>query len=87
MKIVAKPIETVVWFDEGGIPHPVRFRIKAEDDSYIIIKIDKIIEREIEKLAGNDMIVFRCQRTIDDTLNLYEIKYEVGTCRWILFKI
>ncbi|GAA0178515.1 hypothetical protein SH2C18_15540 [Clostridium sediminicola] len=87
MKIIAKPIEMVVWYDEVGIPHPVRFRIKAEDDSNVVVKIEKVIEREVEKLAGNKMIVFICQSTINGVLKLYEIKYELSTCKWTLFKI
>lgn len=87
MKIVAKPIEMVVWYDKVGIPHPIRFRIKTRDDSNIVIKIEKVIERETEKLAGNNMIVFICQSTINDIIKLYEIKYEMSSCRWILFKV
>jgi hypothetical protein len=51
-----------------------------------VIKIDKIIVKDTEKLAGNIMIVYKCQSLIDDTIKLFEIKYEISTCKWIPFK-
>lgn len=87
MKVVAKAIEMVAWFDKKGIPKPVRFRIENDDESYRVIKIDKVITMDKEKLAGNEMLVFNCQSIIEGSLMMFEIKYELSTCRWILFKI
>ena len=87
MKVVAKQIEMVAWFNKKGIPMPVRFRIENEDESYRVIKIDKVVTMDKEKLAGNEMLVFKCQSLIDGVLTMFEIKYELSTCRWILFKI
>lgn len=87
MKVVAKHIEVVAWFEKSGTPNPVRFRIENEDKSLSIIKIDKIVTMTKEKLAGNDMLVFKCQSLINNLQNLFEIKYEIKTCKWILFKI
>jgi len=87
MKVLAKPVEMVAWFTENGTPNPVRFRIKNEDQSTTIIKIDKVIFKEKEKLAGNDMIVFRCQGMISKTQKIFELKYELSSCKWMLYKI
>ncbi len=87
MKIVAKSIEMVAWFSKDGIPHPVRFRISNEDETVSVIKVDKVIFREKEKIAGNNMLVFRCQSRIYGEEKIYEIKYDIITCKWILFKI
>ena len=48
---------------------------------YKVICVDK------EKLAGNNILAFKCQSVINGDDKLFEIKYELGTCRWILFKI
>jgi hypothetical protein len=77
----------IAWFTKDGVPNPVRFRIEKENELLRVIKIDKIINKEIEKLAGNNTIVFKCQSTINEIDTTYEIKYELNTCRWILFKI
>jgi hypothetical protein len=87
MQVLAKPISVVAWFEESGFPHPVRFRIKAEDESEKVIKVDRVVTIDKEKIAGNDMLLFRCQSTIKNIQRLYEIKYELRTCKWILFKM
>lgn len=87
MKVVARPIEMVAWFDKFGNPNPVRFRMTEEGDEQITIKIDRILQRAKEKLAGNNMIVFQCQSCINGLEKVYELKYELSTCKWILFKI
>ena len=87
MKVIAKPIEMVAWTDANGKINPVRFRIENKDESISVIKIDKVISIENEKLAGNFMRVFTCQSIIKGSERIYEIKYELSTCRWILFKL
>ena len=40
MKVIAKPVDVVAWFENKGIINPIKFRMKCEDDSYKVIKID-----------------------------------------------
>lgn len=87
MKIVRKDIDLLCWFDKQGAPHPLRFRLADEDGSNIVIKIDKVITHDMEKLAGNKMLVFTCQGIINNILKVFVIKYELETCKWVLFKI
>lgn len=87
MRIIAKPIEVISYTDDKGDMKPLRFRMQTEDDSVKVVKIDKIIIKELEKLAGNPMLVFRCQSLINNVQKQFEIKYELRTCKWILFKI
>jgi len=86
MKIVAKPIEVVAWFDEKGNVHLVRFKLKNEDESNTVIKVDRVICVDKEKLAGNNMLIYNCQSVINGIEKVYELKYELNTCKWILFK-
>lgn len=87
MRVLAQPIEMISYTDDKGDIRPLRFRLKVEDEALRVIKVDKVIIRETEKLAGNNMIVFKCQSLIDNVEKLFEIKYELKTCKWILFKI
>ena len=87
MKVVAKPIEMVVWFTSDGEPHPVRFRYSNEEGSNEVVNIGKILYRNKEKLAGNPMILFTCQSEINGIYKVFEIKYELSTMKWVLFKI
>lgn len=80
------PIEMIVWFTKDGIPHPIRYKLTDENKSNLVIKVDQVITRTEEKLAGNKMIVFRCQSIINGALKMFELKYELNTCKWFLYK-
>ncbi len=86
MKIVNKPLEVIVWFTDAGAINPLRFKVNSEDDA-VVVKIDQILTRSLEKLAGNKMLVYRCQSSINGLEKTYELKYELDTCKWYLFKI
>ena len=87
MKVLALPIEMVSYTDNKGTIKPIRFRMQIDDEPMQVIKIDKVIVKDTEKFAGNIMIVYKCQSLINDDIKLFEIKYELVTCKWILYKI
>lgn len=87
MKVYMQPIESIVWFTRDGIPHPLRYRILSEDETYQIVKVGRVITRTEEKIAGNPMLVFRCEGEINGMLKQFELKYELHSCRWFLYKI
>ncbi|MDK2799996.1 MAG: hypothetical protein PWQ70_1615 [Clostridiales bacterium] len=87
MKVLMKPIEMIAWFTKDGIPSPIKYKLSTEDETNIIIKIDRIITKTEEQLAGNRMFIFRCQSIIDGIEKIYEIKYEINTCKWFLYKM
>ncbi|HBV85167.1 MAG TPA: hypothetical protein DEF42_00490 [Desulfosporosinus sp.] len=86
MKILMKPIEMIAWFTLEGIPNPIRYKMTSTDASNVVVKVDRVVTRSEEKLAGNRMIIFRCQSEINGLLRLYELKYELSTCKWYLYK-
>jgi hypothetical protein len=87
MKVYMKQIKMIAWFAENGILTPLKFQIKGEGNELVTIKVDNITERGEEKLAGNRMMIYRCQSEIDGLEKMYELKYEVGTCKWFLYKM
>ena len=87
MKVLALPIEMVSYTDNKGSLRPVRFRMQIDNEHMLVVKIDKVIVKETEKIAGNIMIVYKCQSLIDNAIKLFEIKYELATCKWNLYKI
>jgi hypothetical protein len=83
MKILNEPIKVMVIFNpdkklENGKIEPVKFRL--EDQVVRIQKIQKIYE---ENIVGNKRIVFVCQHNDKD---IYELKYEIDSRTWYLFK-
>jgi hypothetical protein len=87
MRILADPVEMVAWFDRKGIPHPVRFRITSAEKFLLTIKVDKVISMEKERLAGNEMYIFKCHSVVHGAQANYELKYELSTCKWMLWKM
>lgn len=77
--------EMVAWFNKSSILTSVRFKT-YNDDTTSTIKINKILFAEIEKLARNKIIVYRCQSAFNRIEKLYMIKYELCACKWMCFK-
>ncbi len=86
MQTRAKPIEVITYSGTDGELRPIKFRMCVEENKQIVVPILRIVSQQREKLAGNDMIRYRCLVKIDDLPKVIEIKYELDTCRWILFK-
>lgn len=82
MKTQMTPITVLAHFDLNGTPHPLRFKLADKT-----IKIEQVVSMTEDKLAGNRMMCFRCQSEFDGVLKPFEIKFEVGTCKWFLFKM
>lgn len=87
MKILMKPIEMIAWFNKDNYPIPLRYRVASEDLTNTVIKIDKVLFREEEKLAGNRMVLYRCESVINQVQRIFELKYEISTCKWYLYKM
>jgi len=81
MKTKMTPIEVLAHFENGN-PHPIRFKLTDKE-----IKIERVVSVTEEKLAGNKMLCFRCQSEIKGELRPFEIKFELGTCKWFLWKM
>jgi len=86
MKTVAKEIEMICLFNSKGIM-PIRFKYQEDDSSYKVIKVDKVITKNSEKLCGNIAFVYDCQSVICGVERLFQLKYFISECRWVLFKI
>ncbi|MDU4147927.1 MAG: hypothetical protein E7H86_08965 [Bifidobacterium breve] len=82
MKIVNKPIDVIAYCNKDGDIEPIRIRLDEK-----VIRIERILARETEKLCGNYMEKFTCTSTINNVEKMFEIKYELKTHKWILFKI
>lgn len=71
----------LAWF-ENGKPHPLRFELNGTE-----LRVEQVVSMTEEKSAGNRMLVFRCQSEINGELRPFEIKFEIGTCKWFLWKM
>lgn len=86
MKILMKPIKMIAWFEENGKLIPIRYQLISEDGKKTI-NINRIFYHHEEKFAGNRMYVYKCQSIINGIEKVYELKYEISTCKWFLYKM
>lgn len=87
MKVLRKPIEAIVLFDLEGNPIPIKFRYLNDEKELVTVKVDKIIKKDLDRFAGNRMIRFTCQSHIGNQLKPFEVRFEVDTSRWFIYKI
>lgn len=87
MKVLMQSVDMICCTSRDGVITPIKFRVTDENKEYKIIRIDKILSRDEEKLAGNRMLVFKVQSVINNCEYLFEMKYEFSTCKWFLYKI
>ncbi|HOR85381.1 MAG TPA: hypothetical protein PLL98_02735 [Bacillota bacterium] len=87
MKTIRKPIEAIVLFGPEGNPVPIKFRYLDDAEELITIKVDRIIKKDIDKFAGNRMIKFTCQTCIGNQVKPFELRFEIDTSKWYLYKI
>lgn len=85
MKVVAKPIQMIAWFNKDGSINPIKFKVEEDGDK--VIKVDKILKAEQERLAGCIMEKFTCSSCINGVEKIFELKYDSKSYKWILFKI
>lgn len=85
MKVIAKPIQMIAWFNKDGSINPIRF--KVEEDGEKVIKVDRVLKSEQERLAGSIMEKFTCTSIINGVEKIFEVKYDSKSYKWILFKI
>lgn len=86
MKVVCKVIEMIGYFNKDGLIKPIRFRME-EEDNIEVIRINHIINIKEEKLCGNNMVIYTCSANINGSERIFELKYDIGKCKWMLFKI
>lgn len=84
---VAKPINTIIVFEESKYPMPYRFRYVDDKGTAQDVYVDKFINIEEKKIAGIRTINYSCQSRIGGRDIRYELKYVIDDPRWELYKM
>jgi len=82
-----KSVDMICFNSSEGVITPIKFRIREEGQEARIIRIDRIIDKKEERIAGNRMLVYTLQTTIDGIERIFEMKYEIQTFKWYLYKM
>jgi hypothetical protein len=87
MKVLMKSVDMICLSSSEGDITPLKFRIREGGNEPRIVKIDRIISKKEEKIAGNRMLVFTVQSEMDGLERVYEMKYEIQSFKWYLYKL
>lgn len=78
LKVIDQPIKVMSVFYPDGKIEPLKFRLNDT-----VVSVEKVMTTYEEKIVGNKRIIFVYMHNNKD---IYELKYEVGTKIWYLFK-
>ncbi|MCX7773365.1 MAG: hypothetical protein N2376_09670 [Clostridia bacterium] len=87
MKVLMKSVDMICLSSSDGNIKPLKFRFQEGNQESRIIKIDRILDKKEEKLAGNRMLIFTVQSVLDGVERVFEMKYETQTFKWYLYKL
>ncbi len=87
MKILMKTVDMICLSSSDGRITPLKFRFSEDGQEPRVVRIDRIISTKEEKLAGNRMIVFTVQSIMEGVERVFEMKYEIQTFKWYLYKL
>lgn len=80
MKVVIRPIETIVAHSKEGLIRPEKYRI-MEDGETTVVQIYKILTRSELETDGCRELIFGWQGVINGYMKNFELKYRVPVCQ------
>ena len=87
MKLLMKNVDMICVSTREGRISPLKFRLPDDRGGSSVVKIDRVLKRGEQKIAGNRMLVYTVQSVIRNVETVYEMKYEVATCKWYISKL
>ena len=87
MRVVSRPIDTIVVFRGGSKPLPYKFRYTDNAGESREVLVGRILIAEKQKVGGIPMFVYDCQSVIEGRERRYQLKYRIPDCSWTLHKM
>ena len=87
MKLFMRPIKMISLSEIDGELVPIKFKIETKDNTNKVIKVDRVVNKRVDKIAGNKMFIYKVVSYINNIEKAYELKYELATCKWYLYKM
>ncbi len=87
MRRLMQNIEVIAHFSMDGKLTPYRLKYQTSDERCIVIKINQVMTQQTDFYTGNMIYVYDCSAVINNIEQLFQIKYELKSCKWFLSKI
>ena len=86
MNIVDKSVQVVTKTDGAGIVKPLCFSI-TDDESGEAINVERLVRRDKEKIGGDYTYTFTCEIIKDNIKMLCDLRLNLSTNEWILYRM
>ena len=86
MNIVDKSVQVVTKTDSAGIIKPLCFFITG-DESREVIDVERLVRRDKEKIGGDYTYTFTCEIIKDNMKMLCDLRLNLSTNEWILYRM
>lgn len=87
MEVLLTPIEVVATFTQDGRISPLRFRILRPDDGNETIFINQVTRRQRQRIGKTLIDIYTCRGTVHDSDRIFELKHEIHSGKWSLYRI
>ncbi len=80
------PIQLIAVTSTLGDITPIRFRYENGEHELVTVNVDEIHAKKEMTIGKGGSIIYTCASLIDETKTLYQLRYEIGTHKWIFMK-
>ncbi|MCR5407363.1 MAG: hypothetical protein K6E88_11320 [Lachnospiraceae bacterium] len=80
------PIQLIAVTSTLGDITPIRFRYENGEHELVTVNVDEIHAKKEMTIGKGGSIIYTCASLIDETKMLYQLRYEIGTHKWIFMK-
>jgi len=81
------PVQMFSVISTTGDMIPLRFRFEAEDHTIQTIVIAETLAKQECNYVGQQCIKYTCKSVAEEREILFEMKYLVGSHKWVLSKV
>ena len=86
MHPVNLPVEMISTFSKEGAIRPVRFRLEAEDQSLVTVRLNRIEEIQEILYIGAEAFLYVCRAELGGRERRFELRYSLRSHRWVLYR-
>ena len=80
------PIQLIAVTSTLGDITPIRFRYENGEHELVTVNVDEIHAKKEMTIGKGGSIIYTCASLLDETKMLYQLRYEIGTHKWIFMK-
>ncbi len=85
-QIIDYPVQMISVFSTLGDVKPLRFKYEDPEHQIITVDVGNILAHKELTMGPGGSIIYTCESEIDGRNRLYEVRYQIGTHKWILTK-